>query len=174
MAADDDYLLVKPDQKLTCPKCEHEFALSEGFAKRALEKILEKSTEELADRENAIKDDIEKRAKTIATQREKASREEVGELKKLLEEQAKKNKDIVDAAKASERASATAREEELNARLEPAPRRTSRCVSARKRLRRGRGALMHLLRALQLQEQPNSWRQIVRPTSSDWQNEIHK
>ena len=77
MAADDEFLLLKSDQKLTCPKCEHEFGLREGFAKRALEKIEENSAEALAERESAIKEEIEKRAKTIASQREKASREEV-------------------------------------------------------------------------------------------------
>src|SRR5690349_4617872 len=104
MADGDEYLLVKPDQKLACPECGHEFGLSEGFAKRALEKIEEKSAEALAEREKAIKEDVEKRAKALASQRTKAAQEEISDLKKLLEEQSKKSKEIVEAAKASERA----------------------------------------------------------------------
>jgi len=139
MAADNEYLLVKPDQKLTCPKCEHEFGLNEGFAKRALEKIEEKSAEALAEREAAIKEDVEKRAKSIASQRDKSSREEVADLKKLLEEQGKKSKEILDAAKASERATAAAREQELLSKLETsaaeniAMRRREEAIEGRER-----------------------------------------
>ena len=118
MADGDDYLLVKPDQKLACPECEHEFGLSEGFAKRALEKIEEKSAEALAERERAIKEDVEKRAKALALQRTKAAQEEMGDLKKLLEEQSRKNKEIVEAARAAERSTAALKEDGLRKELE--------------------------------------------------------
>lgn len=118
MAAADDHLLFKLDQKITCPMCEHDFDLREGIAKHALEKIEEKSAEALSEREAAIKEDVEKRAGALTLQRTKAAQEEVGELKKLLDEQTKQNKEIVEAARASERATAALKEEELRRKLD--------------------------------------------------------
>ena len=34
-----DALLLDPSTRVTCPKCEHEFSLEEGFAKKSLEAI---------------------------------------------------------------------------------------------------------------------------------------
>jgi hypothetical protein len=118
MTIDEGYLLVGSGQNVTCPKCEYAFGLSEGLAKQALENIEEKSAKALAEREAAIKEDVEKRANALALQRTNAAQEEVGDLKKLLEEQSKQNKEIVEAARASERATAAFREDELRKEVE--------------------------------------------------------
>ncbi len=36
---DSDRYILKPSDRLTCPKCEHEFSLEQGFARQALEGI---------------------------------------------------------------------------------------------------------------------------------------
>jgi hypothetical protein len=118
MAISDDQLLLKPDQKLTCPSCDHEFELSEGFAKRALEKIEERSAEALAEREEAVREEIEKKAKALAAKQAKAAQEEAADLKKLLDEQSKKSKELIEQVKASERASAKLAEDELKRKLD--------------------------------------------------------
>ena len=39
-----DALLLDPSTRVTCPKCEHEFSLEEGFAKKSLEAIARPAT----------------------------------------------------------------------------------------------------------------------------------
>ena len=46
--SDAPQLVLQPDARVTCPKCEHEFSLQEGFARHALEGIEATSADALA------------------------------------------------------------------------------------------------------------------------------
>lgn len=80
-------LLLEPGTRVTCPKCEHEFSLEEGFARQALESVETASARALGELKAAERAAAEKRAKEMAAEREKGARQEVEELKKLLQEQ---------------------------------------------------------------------------------------
>jgi hypothetical protein len=83
-----EQLLVSADTTVTCPKCEHEFSLEEGFAKKALESLEVKSDKALAAIREAERSDVEKRAQEIAAQRDQSSKEELKTLKQLMADQA--------------------------------------------------------------------------------------
>ena len=46
--AGTERLLLAPETRVTCPKCEHEFSLAEGFAKQSLEQLEQASVGALA------------------------------------------------------------------------------------------------------------------------------
>ena len=54
-----DALLLEPGTRVTCPKCEHEFTLEEGFAKKSLEAIEETSEAALADVRAGIAESVQ-------------------------------------------------------------------------------------------------------------------
>jgi uncharacterized Zn finger protein (UPF0148 family) len=60
-------LVLQPDARVTCPKCEHEFSLEEGFARHALEGIEAASSQALT----KLRDDERLAADKRAQQREK-------------------------------------------------------------------------------------------------------
>jgi hypothetical protein len=82
------HLFLSLDTRVTCPKCASKFSLQEGFAKQALE-MLEHSTEGAleavreGERTQALK-----QAQQLATQRDKAQRNEIVQLQQLLKDQA--------------------------------------------------------------------------------------
>lgn len=80
-------LLLAPDTTVTCPECEHEFSLEEGFAKKALERLEDASATAIAALRKKERSEVEKRAKELATERETAARQEAADLRKLLQEQ---------------------------------------------------------------------------------------
>lgn len=80
-------LLLSPDTTATCPSCEHEFSLREGFATRALEALEQASAAALAAVRDRERVGVEKRAQELAAEQQRAARAEVASLKKLLEEQ---------------------------------------------------------------------------------------
>lgn len=61
-ASSRDALLLDPGTRVTCPKCEHEFSLEEGFAKKSLEAIADASHGALASLEARARAVEEKRA----------------------------------------------------------------------------------------------------------------
>lgn len=81
-------LLLDPTTPVTCPKCADEFDLEHGFAKRALEGFEEAGRRALAAVREAERTEVERRASSIAAERESASRQESEALKKLLKDQA--------------------------------------------------------------------------------------
>jgi hypothetical protein len=64
-------LVLTPDSRVTCPKCEHEFSLEQGFARHALEGIEAASTAALTRLRDEERTTTEKRA----SEREKSQRE---------------------------------------------------------------------------------------------------
>jgi hypothetical protein len=81
-------LLLSPHTKVTCPECEHEFSLEDGFAKKALETVEKASAAALAQLRESERDAVEKRAEELANQHDLASKQELARAKKLLNDQA--------------------------------------------------------------------------------------
>ena len=59
--------VLKPDDRVTCPKCEHEFSVEQGFARQALEGIEAASNQAL----EALREQERQAADKRAQQREK-------------------------------------------------------------------------------------------------------
>jgi hypothetical protein len=81
-------LLLPPGTTVTCPSCEQEFSLRDGFAKKALESLAHASAAALAavrDRERLV---VEQRAREISAQQERSARQEIASLQQLIESQA--------------------------------------------------------------------------------------
>ena len=81
-------LLLAPDTRVTCPKCEYEFSLEQGFAKQALESIEAASSQSLGEVREAERQAGEKRAQQIAGEQAKAAQRQTDDLQKLLKDQA--------------------------------------------------------------------------------------
>ena len=81
-------LLLSPSTKMTCPKCEHEFSLEVGFAKKAFETVEKASAAALAQLRESERAAVEKRAGELANQLDLASKQELARAKKLLNDQA--------------------------------------------------------------------------------------
>jgi hypothetical protein len=81
-------LLLAPDTAVTCPDCDHEFSLEQGFAKRALEQLEDSSQGALRALEQSVRAAEQKRAARDATERERQALEQVTALRKLLDDQA--------------------------------------------------------------------------------------
>ncbi len=81
-------LLLAPDIAVTCPECEHEFSLEQGFAKRALEQLEDRSQGALRAIEQSVRAAEQKRAARDATERERQALEQAAALQKLLDDQA--------------------------------------------------------------------------------------
>ena len=91
MAAPDSIrgkLVLDPETPVTCPKCNDEFALREGFARRALETLEETSRAVMTSIREDERADVERRAAALASEREAAARKEVESLRSLMKEQA--------------------------------------------------------------------------------------
>jgi len=80
-------LFLTLDINITCPSCAHEFSLQEGFARRALERLEEASTDAIAAMRDAERAEVEKRAQQLAGERARAAQGEAESLKRLLKEQ---------------------------------------------------------------------------------------
>jgi hypothetical protein len=65
MSSNTTYVL-KPDARVTCPKCEHEFSLEQGFARQALEGIESASSQAI----EALREDARVATEKRAQQRE--------------------------------------------------------------------------------------------------------
>lgn len=71
--------VLKPDDRVTCPKCEHEFSLEQGFARQALEGIEAASSKALQTLREQEREAAEKRAqqreKSLAESQQRAVQE---------------------------------------------------------------------------------------------------
>jgi hypothetical protein len=81
-------LLLSPETTVTCPSCEHEFSLREGFAKKALEALEQASADSLTavrDRERLT---VERRTREFVAQQDRSAKQEIATLKQLMGTQA--------------------------------------------------------------------------------------
>lgn len=96
-------LLLAPDTSVTCPKCDHEFSLEQGFARKALEQLADSSQGALRALEQTVRAAEQKRAAREASERERQALEQVSALRKLLDEQAESSRQTLQQVREVER-----------------------------------------------------------------------
>ena len=99
--AESEKLLLAPATRVTCPKCEHEFSLAEGFAKQSLEQLEQASVGALA----ALQEEARTRARALEKQ--------AAELRARELQDALKERDAQLAQAAEERKRIAAREKAI-------------------------------------------------------------
>ena len=82
----DERLLLEPATRVTCPKCEHEFSLEQGFARKSLEQLASASEDALAGVRQSVTASVEARLAREAAERDLQSKSELESLRKLLKE----------------------------------------------------------------------------------------
>jgi hypothetical protein len=82
-----DSLLLPADTRVTCPACEQEFSLEQGFAKQALEAVEAASASALVALKDQESEAVEKRAQQLAGEQAKAAQRQVEELQRMLQAQ---------------------------------------------------------------------------------------
>lgn len=87
--SDAPKLVLKPDARVTCPKCEHEFSLQEGFARHALEGIEATSADELARLREQERIAADKRAQQREREQQELQKQAVEEARRQALQQAK-------------------------------------------------------------------------------------
>jgi hypothetical protein len=85
-------LLLAPATRVTCPKCEHEFSLAEGFAKQSLEQLEQASVGALA----ALQEEARNRARALEKQ---AAALRAGELEEAIKERDARLAQVADERK---------------------------------------------------------------------------
>lgn len=75
--------LLAPGTPITCPHCEREFSLSEGFAKKALESVEASSNDALARLRETERTAAERQARQIAAEREAAHERSLAQVRSL-------------------------------------------------------------------------------------------
>src|ERR1700684_3580954 len=78
--------LLAPGATVTCPHCEREFALAEGFAKKALETVEQASAQALATLREDERASSERQAKKIAEERDAAHAKALAAVRTMAEE----------------------------------------------------------------------------------------
>jgi hypothetical protein len=81
-------LVLRPDTTVTCPKCATEFGLTQGFAKKALERLTESSSGAIAALRESERAEVQKQAEQVAGEKARAARAEAESFRKLLQDQA--------------------------------------------------------------------------------------
>ena len=76
-------LLLTPETRLTCPHCEREFALADGFARKALEGLEEASAAALATLREQERVGADRHAQKIAAERDAAHAQALAEVRAL-------------------------------------------------------------------------------------------
>lgn len=76
-------IILNPDSRITCPNCQHEFAVADGFAKRALEQVEAASADTLAKLRDAERSAAERHAQLVAKERDAAHATALAEVRAL-------------------------------------------------------------------------------------------
>lgn len=79
-------LVLEPHARVTCPKCEHEFSLEQGFARHALEGIEAASADALAQLRDAERLAADKRAQQREQQQQEAQARALDEVRRQATE----------------------------------------------------------------------------------------
>lgn len=91
-------LVLSPEARVTCPKCEHEFSLEQGFARHALEGIEAASADALSALRETERQAAERRAQQREKQQQEAQRLAVEEARRLALQQARQQAEQSEAA----------------------------------------------------------------------------
>jgi hypothetical protein len=111
----DNTLVLKPDARVTCPKCEHEFSLEQGFARHALEGIEAASADALSQLREAERNAADKRAQLREKQQQEAMQRAVEDARRQAQEQARL---ATDSAQQAAKQQAEAMQKQLSASQE--------------------------------------------------------
>jgi len=110
--------LLSPEASVTCPHCEREFALSEGFAKKALESVEQASAEALASLRENERASAERQAERITEERDAAHARALAAVRAVTEQGFKPQLDALKAQLAQIQAQATERAAADRAKLQ--------------------------------------------------------
>ena len=80
-------LFLNTDTTVTCPQCEREFSLEQGFAKKALEHLADASVGALNDLQESIRLEALKRSEKESAERARIAQGELANVRKLLADQ---------------------------------------------------------------------------------------
>ncbi len=83
MSPSSAHLLLTPETRLTCPHCEREFALADGFARKALEGVEQASATALATIREQERLGADRHAQKIAAERDAAHAQALTEVRAL-------------------------------------------------------------------------------------------
>jgi hypothetical protein len=86
MTTQNSKFLLEPEARITCPNCDHEFALSDGFAKKALEGVEEASTQALAALREEERVSADRRAQRIAEEQRVAHEMSLAQMRELTQQ----------------------------------------------------------------------------------------
>jgi hypothetical protein len=84
----NESLLLAPDTRVTCPTCDHEFSLEQGFARHALESVEAASVSALAALRDQERASVEKRAQQLAGEQAKAAQRQIEDMQRMIKAQA--------------------------------------------------------------------------------------
>jgi hypothetical protein len=118
MNAAPSRFVLAPDTTITCPHCEREFAVAEGFAKKALEQIETASAGALASLREEERSTAERHARAMTLEREAAHARALAEVRTLSAQSFAPQIDALKEQVAGERQSYEKRFAEQNARLQ--------------------------------------------------------
>ena len=76
----NEALVISGDTPVTCPKCEHEFSLEQGFARQALERLSSSSRESLAAIREQERVGVRRQAEQLAAERVQAAQRQIEEM----------------------------------------------------------------------------------------------
>ena len=82
-----EMLMIGADTRVTCPKCEHEFSLEQGFAKQALESLSSASQQSLAALREQERVAVRKQAGQLADEKAQAAQRQIEDMRQLLKQQ---------------------------------------------------------------------------------------
>jgi hypothetical protein len=110
-------LWIDPHSRITCPKCEHEFSLADGFARKSLEQMEEASVGALTEIQAQARAVEERRARQRAADAAKLREQQLRDVQETLAAQRRQHEEAIERMRAVERDGAAARESELRERL---------------------------------------------------------
>lgn len=76
-------ILLSADQRITCPNCQHEFAVADGFATRALEQVEAASLDALSRLREQERSAAQRQAETLSREREAAHAKALADVRSL-------------------------------------------------------------------------------------------
>lgn len=83
MSQNSAKILLSANALITCPNCQQEFAVADGFAKRALEQVEEASSDALAKLREEERSNAERHAQVMAKERDAAHTKALAEVRQL-------------------------------------------------------------------------------------------
>jgi hypothetical protein len=149
-------LLLETDTTVTCPECEHEFSLEQGFAKKALEHLSTATSSAIKDLQESVRAEASRRAERETADKNELAQAELTGLRELLAEQTAAHQRGLTELRERAAAAADARVAELQKLIDDkdaeaaALKSRETAIAARERELEGRVAELASARAAEL------------------------